>query len=32
VASHPDYLSSHPELYDMVFQKTQDTFSVLGSG
>jgi ATP-dependent DNA helicase RecG len=32
IANHPEYLSSHPELFDMVYQKTQDTFSVLGSG
>lgn len=32
IANHPEYLSSHPELFEMVYQKTQDTFSVLGSG
>lgn len=32
VADHPEYLTNHPELHDMVYQKTDDTFSVLGSG
>jgi ATP-dependent DNA helicase RecG len=32
VANNPDYLPNHPELFDMVYQKTDDTFSVLGSG
>ncbi len=32
VADHPEYLTSHPELHAMVYQKTDDTFSVLGSG
>jgi ATP-dependent DNA helicase RecG len=32
VAANPDYLPQHPQLFDMVYQKTDDTFSVLGSG
>lgn len=32
VAANPDYLPNHPELFDMVYQKTDQTFSVLGSG
>jgi ATP-dependent DNA helicase RecG len=32
VANDPEYLPNHPELFDMVYQKTDDTFSVLGSG
>jgi len=32
IANNPDYLPQHPELFDMVYQKTDDTFSVLGSG
>jgi ATP-dependent DNA helicase RecG len=32
VAANPNYLPEHPELFDMVYQKTDQTFSVLGSG
>lgn len=32
IAARADYLPSHPELFEMVYQKTNDTFSVLGSG
>lgn len=32
IAADADYLNRHPQLRDMVFQKTDDTFSVLGSG
>jgi ATP-dependent DNA helicase RecG len=32
IAAEPGYLDSHPQLRDMVFQKTDDTFNVLGSG
>lgn len=32
IATDADYLNRHPQLRDMVFQKTDDTFSVLGSG
>lgn len=32
IAADPDYLPKHPQLFDMVYQKTEDTFSVLGSG
>ena len=32
IAADPDYLPKHPELFNMVYQKTDDTFSVLGSG
>lgn len=32
IAADPDYLPKHPALFDMVYQKTEDTFSVLGSG
>ena len=32
IAANPDYLAKHPDLSAMVYQKTDDTFSVLGSG
>lgn len=32
IAADASYLNNHPQLRDMVFQKTDDTFSVLGSG
>lgn len=32
IAANPDYLPAHPDLFAMVYQKTDDTFSVLGSG
>ncbi len=32
IADSPDTLTQYPELFDMVYQKTEDTFSVLGSG
>ncbi len=32
ITAEPGYLDSHPQLRDMVFQKTDDTFNVLGSG
>lgn len=32
IAADPNYLHTHPELSDMVYQKTHQTFSVLGSG
>lgn len=32
IANHPEYLSSHPDLLNMVHQKTESTFSVLGAG
>ena len=32
IAANPDYLPQHPRLFDMVYQKTNDVFSVLGSG
>jgi ATP-dependent DNA helicase RecG len=32
IANNPDYLPAHPELFDMVYQKTDATFGVLGSG
>jgi ATP-dependent DNA helicase RecG len=32
IAANPDYLPKHPQLFDMVYQKTNDIFSVLGSG
>lgn len=32
IAADANYLNQHPQLRDMVFQKTDDTFSILGSG
>jgi ATP-dependent DNA helicase RecG len=32
IAADSDYLNRHPQLRDMVYQKTDDTFSTLGSG
>ncbi len=32
IAADPEYLNQHPQLRDMVYQKTDDTFSTLGSG
>lgn len=32
ISAEPGYLEKNPQLRDMVFQKTEDTFSVLGSG
>lgn len=32
LANQPDALTRYPDLFNMVFQKTDETFSVLGSG
>ncbi|MBX2860165.1 MAG: ATP-dependent DNA helicase RecG [Vampirovibrio sp.] len=32
LVEHPDYLLDHPEMQRMIFQKTEETFQVLGSG
>ena len=32
IAADGEYLNRHPQLRDMVYQKTDDTFSILGSG
>ncbi|WP_303673547.1 ATP-dependent DNA helicase RecG [Vampirovibrio chlorellavorus] len=32
IAADGEYLNQHPQLRDMVYQKTDDTFSTLGSG
>jgi ATP-dependent DNA helicase RecG len=32
IADDPNYLPNHPELAQMIYQKTEDAFSVLGSG
>lgn len=32
VIEDPTYLPAHPELQDMIYQKTDQTFSVLGAG
>ncbi len=32
IAAESDSLNQYPQLRDMVFQKTEDTFSILGSG
>lgn len=32
IIEDPTYLSAHPELQEMIYQKTDQTFSVLGSG
>ena len=32
IVDAPDYLKNHPDLEKIIYQKTEETFSVLGSG